>query len=58
MPTRLLADKGDDANGLRARLKATRTEAVISSTRSAQGAHPLDAEACRDRNRIERAFCG
>jgi putative transposase len=56
-PTRLLADKGYDANGLRARLAATETEAVIPSTRSRNRPIRYDAEAYRDRNRIERAFC-
>lgn len=56
-PTRLLADKGYDANSLRDRLVATRTEAVIPSTRSRKAPIPYDAEAYRDRNLIERAFC-
>jgi transposase len=56
-PTRLLADKGYDANSLRDRLAATRTEAVIPSTRSRKAPIPHDAEAYRDRNLIERAFC-
>ncbi len=55
-PTRLLADKGYDANTLRARLKASHTEAVIPSTRSRKTPIPHDVEAYRDRNRIERAF--
>lgn len=55
-PTRLLADKGYDANSLRARLAATETEAVIPSTRSRIKPIPYDAEAYRDRNLIERAF--
>ena len=56
-PSRLLADKGYDANSLRDRLAATQTEAVIPSTRSRKTAIPHDAEAYRDRNMIERAFC-
>ncbi len=56
-PTRLLADKGYDANSLRDRLAATETEAVIPSTRSRKTPVPHDAEAYRDRNLIERAFC-
>ena len=55
-PTRLVADKGYDANSLRARLAATDTEAVIPSTRSRKIPIPHDAEAYRDRNLIERAF--
>ena len=53
----LLADKGYDANSLRDRLTAAKTEAVIPSTRSRKTPIPYDAEAYRDRNRIERAFC-
>jgi transposase len=56
-PTRLLADKGYDANSLRNRLAATETEAVIPSTRSRKAPIPYDTEAYRDRNLIERAFC-
>lgn len=56
-PTRLLADKGYDANSLRKRLAATKTEAVIPSTRSRKTPIPHDTEAYRDRNLIERAFC-
>ena len=56
-PTRLLADKGYDANSLRSRLAATKTEAVIPSTRSRKAPIPYDAEAYRNRNLIERAFC-
>jgi transposase len=55
-PSRLLADKGYDANSLRDRLAETKTEAVIPSTRSRKAPIPYDAEAYRDRNRIERAF--
>jgi putative transposase len=56
-PNRLLADKGYDANSLRDRLTASETEAVIPSTRSRKTPIPHDAEAYRDRNLIERAFC-
>lgn len=56
-PTRLLADKGYDANSLRKRLAAIKTEAVIPSTRSRKTPIPHDTEAYRDRNLIERAFC-
>ena len=56
-PARLLADRGYDANSLRNRLAATRTEAVIPSTRSRKDPIPYDAEACHGRNLIERAFC-
>ncbi len=56
-PSRLLADKGYDANSLRDRLAVTETEAVIPSTRSRKTPIPYDAEAYRERNLIERAFC-
>lgn len=56
-PARLLADKGYDANSLRRRLAATRTEAVKPSTRSRKTPIPYDAEAYVGRNLIERAFC-
>ena len=56
-PARLLADKGYDANSLRDRLAVTRTEAIIPSTRSRKVPIPYDAQAYRDRNLIERAFC-
>ncbi|HTM77233.1 MAG TPA: IS5 family transposase [Devosia sp.] len=56
-PTRLLADKGDDANSLRARLAASATEAVIPSTRFRKKPIPHDAAAYVSRNLIERAFC-
>ena len=56
-PSRLLADKGYDANSLRNRLSETETEAVIPSTKSRKAPIPYDVEAYRDRNRIERAFC-
>ena len=56
-PSRLLADKGYDANSSRNRLSETETEAVIPSTKSRKAPIPYDLEAYRDRNRIERAFC-
>lgn len=56
-PARLLADKGYDANSLRDRLAATKTEAVIPSTRSRKTPIPYDVEAYVERNLIERAFC-
>lgn len=57
MSTRLLADKGYDANSLRDRLEATETEAVIPSTRSRITPIRHDAQAYRDRSLIERAYC-
>lgn len=56
-PKRLLADKGYDANSLRKRLADAETEAVIPSTASRKIPIPHDAEAYRERNLIERAFC-
>ena len=56
-PARLLADKGYDANSLRERLAAMKTEAVIPSTRSRNIPIPYDANAYIARNLIERAFC-
>lgn len=56
-PARLLADRGYDAGSLHDRLAATKTEAVIPSTRSRKVPVPYDTEAYRDRNLIERAFC-
>jgi transposase len=59
MPTsaKLLADKGYDANSLRAALADRGTEAVIPSTRSRKRPIPYDEAAYRERNKIERAFC-
>ena len=56
-PARLLADTGYDADSLRARLAATRTEAVIPASRSRKTPIPHDAAADIARNMIERAFC-
>jgi putative transposase len=56
-PTRLIADKGYDATSLRKRLAASKTEAVIPSTRSRKVPIPYDAAAYISRNLIERAFC-
>ena len=53
-PTRLLADKGYDANRLRARLKNSET---IPATRSRKVPIAHDARADTRRNLIERAFC-
>lgn len=56
-PSRLLADRGYDAGGLRKALALCGTEAVIPSTRSRKTAIPYDRTAYRQRNKIERAFC-
>ena len=42
---------------LRRALEAQETEAVIPSTASRRRPIPYDRQACRRRNRIERAFC-
>lgn len=44
-PNRLLADKGYDANSLRDRLAAAKTEAVIPSTKSQKLPIPYDTQA-------------
>ncbi len=57
-PTRrLIADKGDDANHLRHRLREAQTQAVIPSTASRKRPYPLDMAAYKLRNVIERMFC-
>ena len=55
-PTRLLVDKGYDANRLRARLKNSETIAVIPATRSRKVPIPHDALADTRRNLIECAI--
>lgn len=54
---RLLADKGYDADHLRKRLAERGTEAVIPSTTSRKAPIPYDANAYRERNRVERMWC-
>jgi transposase len=54
---RLIADRGYDANHLRALLAAKNVEAVIPFTRSRTAPVPYDAAACRIRNLVER-MCG
>ena len=54
---RLIADRGYDANHLRALLASRGTEAVIPSTTSRTVAIPYDIVAYRNRNRIERMWC-
>ena len=56
-PSRLLADRGYDANSLRKHLAENGVEAVIPSTQSRKRAIPYDRKAYRQRNKIERAFC-
>jgi transposase len=52
----LLADKGYDANWLRARVAEAGAEAVIPSTRSRSQAIPYDKHIYRERNLVERFF--
>lgn len=54
---RLLADKGYDADHLRKRLAERGAEAVIPSTTSRKAPIPYDANAYRERNRVERMWC-
>lgn len=56
-PSRLIADKGYDADHLRGALASGDIEAVIPSTRSRKRPIPYDTIAYRERNKIERAFC-
>ena len=55
--SRLLADRGYDANHLRRFLADQQAEAVIPSTTSRRQPIPYDTVAYRDRNRIERMWC-
>jgi transposase len=52
----LLADKGYDANWLRARIAEVGAEAVIPSTRSRSQAIPYDKHIYKERNLVERFF--
>ena len=54
---KLLADKGYDADHLRRRLAERGAEAVIPSTTSRRTPIPYDANAYKDRNRVERMWC-
>ena len=56
-PKRLIADKAYDAESLRQWLKARRIKAVIPSTATRTKPYPLDRQAYRRRNQIERLFC-
>ena len=55
--SRLLADKGYDADHLRRRLAAQGAEAIIPSTTSRRAPIPYDTLAYKDRNRVERMWC-
>jgi transposase len=52
----LLADKGYDADWLRARIASAGAEAVIPSTRSRSRAIPYDKHIYQERNLVERFF--
>lgn len=54
---KLIADRGYDANHLRALLARRGTEAVIPSTTSRRAPIPYDAEAYKARNLVERMWC-
>ncbi len=54
---RLIGDKGYDANALRRLLHSRGTAPVIPSTTSRKIPLPLDKDAYRQRNVIERMFC-
>jgi len=52
----LLADKGYDANWLRAHVAEVGAEVVIPSTRSRSQAIPYDKQIYQERNLVERFF--
>lgn len=54
---RLIADRGYDANHLRALLAERGAEAVIPSTTSRRAPIPYDVTAYRARNLVERMWC-
>ena len=56
-PKRLLADKAYDADRLPIWLKRTRIRAVLPSTAARNIPYPLDREAYRRRNLVERMIC-
>ncbi len=53
----VLADKAYDSNALRALIAASGATAVIPSNRTRRVIIPHDANAYKQRNRIERCFC-
>ena len=55
--TKLIADRGYDANHFRDLLAARGTEAVIPSTTSRRSPIPYDAQAYKARNLVERIWC-
>src|SRR5689334_595977 len=56
-PKRLIADKAYDAEHFRNWLAERRIKAVIPSTASRRTPYPIDCNAYRRRNVIERLFC-
>jgi transposase len=56
-PSRILADKAYDTDAFRAWLQNREIEAVIPSSARRKRPLPLDREAYRRRNLIERMFC-
>jgi len=54
---RLLADKAYDADSLRTWLKQRGTTPVVPSTAARKRPYPLDRNAYKRRNLIERLFC-
>ena len=55
-PRQLLADKAYDADKLRNWLRAKRVKAVIPSSAARRTPYPLDRQAYKRRNVIERMF--
>jgi transposase len=55
--SRLIADKGYDANRLRNRLKAAGTKPIIPGRRNRKRPIRYDVQRYRERWRIEAAFC-
>ncbi len=55
--SRLIADKGYDADRLRSRLKAAGTRPIIPGRRHRKRAIRYDVQRYRERWRIEAAFC-
>jgi transposase len=53
----LIADRADDARKFRDWLAKRGCEAIIPPNQTRKYPHPYDAEAYKQRNRIERMFC-
>lgn len=54
---KLIADRGNDSNAIRAAIQAQGAEVVIPATRSRKAPIPYDREAYRTRNLVERLWC-